>query len=78
MFRKTEEKVPPKDARVRDFGMDPEHRKYVLSDEYEVGINRSMRDPYCRDLRDLGVRRRSSTGNPVKRCGAPENKKLGN
>ncbi|CAG7724704.1 unnamed protein product, partial [Allacma fusca] len=58
LFRKSEDKQPV----VKDFGMDPEHRKYVFSEEYTPGSERSLKDQYNKEDREAGIRRRSSSG----------------
>lgn len=47
---------------VKDYGMDPEHRKYVFSEEYAEGSERSLREPYNKEDREMGLRRRPSGG----------------
>lgn len=48
-----DEVVPPVKAAplLKDFGMDPEHRKYVFSEEYANGSERSMKEEYSREDR---------------------------
>lgn len=64
LFKKPPEEVVPVKPQpiLKDYGMDPEHRKYVFAEEYANGSERSMREEFNREDRELGVRRKNSGG----------------
>jgi hypothetical protein len=47
---------------LKDYGMDPEHRKFVFAEEYTSNSEKSLKDEYNKEDRELGVRRKSSNG----------------
>lgn len=59
---------------VKDFGMDPQHRKYVFADEYTATSEHSLREPYNKEDREQGIRRRPSA---ARNRFADERRKLG-
>jgi len=73
LFKKApEEGVPPPSASsvippgkqpiLKDYGMDPEHRKFVFAEEYTAKSEKSMKDEFNKEDRELGIRRKTSTG----------------
>ena len=42
--------------------MDAAHRKFVFSEEYLPGTDRSIKEPYNKEDRESGVRRRTNSG----------------
>ncbi|ODN04449.1 hypothetical protein Ocin01_02256 [Orchesella cincta] len=62
---------------VKDYGLDPEHRKFVMSEEYAEGSDRSMKEAFSKEDRDLGLRRRPSGGKSAARF-YEDRRRLGN
>ncbi|CAL8103460.1 unnamed protein product [Orchesella dallaii] len=80
LFKKNPEaeQLPPKPAPVvKDYGMDPEHRKFVMSEEYAEGSDRSLKEAFSKEDRDLGLRRRPSGGKSSARF-YEDRRRLGN
>jgi hypothetical protein len=62
LFKKPGDEIAPPvktQPLLKEFGMDPEHRKYVFSEEYANGSERSLKDELNKEDRERGIRRKS-------------------